>query len=170
MIVELADIEGSSRRIDIELSPKLLDLEDSDLRLKSDLHVAGEIEKTSAEVIVRGSITGEGEIECSRCLQPVDQKLKIDFQANFVTPEHFSLDKENEVSISDLDTDVLEGDRIEIEDIVREQILLNVPEQVFCKPDCRGLCPKCGSNRNLIDCKCDLNETDPRWAALKNLR
>ena len=170
MIVELSDIEGSSRRIDIELSPESLDLEDSDLELKGDLHVLGEIEKTSAEVIVRGSITGDGQIECSRCLQPVEQKLKIDFQANFVAPEYFSLDKENEVSVADLDTDVLEGDRIEIKDIVREQILLNVPEQVFCNPDCKGLCPKCGANRNLIDCKCDLNETDPRWAALKNLR
>ena len=170
MIVELADIDGASRRIDIELSPESLELEDSDLKLKGDLHATGEIEKTAAEVIVRGSITGDAEVECSRCLQPVEQKLKIDFQANFVTPEHFSLDKENEVSISDLDTDVLEGDRIEIKDIVREQILLNIPEQVFCNPDCKGLCPKCGANRNLIDCKCDLNETDPRWAALKNLR
>ena len=170
MIVELTDIEGASRRFDFDLSPETLDLDDSDLKLKSQLHAAGEIEKTSAEVIVRGSITGEGEVECSRCLQPVQQKVKIDFQANFVTPEHFSLDKENEVSVSDLDTDVLEGDRIEIKDIVREQILLNVPEQVFCNPDCKGLCPKCGANRNLIDCKCDLNETDPRWAALKNLR
>ena len=170
MIVELAEIEGTARRFDFQLSPEVLDLEDSDLNLNGDLHVTGEIEKTSAEVVVKGSITGDGEIECSRCLQPVEQKLKIDFQANFVTPEHFSVDKENEVSVSDLDTDVLEGDRIDIKDIVREQVLLNVPEQVFCEPDCKGLCPKCGSNRNLIDCKCDLNETDPRWAALKNLR
>jgi uncharacterized protein len=53
---------------------------------------------------------------------------------------------------------------------VREQILLNLPEQVFCKEDCKGLCQKCGANRNLIDCKCDSDETDPRWAALKNLK
>jgi uncharacterized protein len=170
MIVELADIEGASRPFDFELTPEVLGLDDSDLKLDGDVHVIGEIEKTSAEVVVKGSITGEGEIECSRCLKPVAHKLKIDFQANFVTPEHFSVDKENEVPVSDLDTDVLDGDRIDINDIVREQILLNVPEQVFCEPDCKGLCPKCGANRNLIDCKCDLNETDPRWAALKNLR
>jgi uncharacterized protein len=170
MIVELADIEGAKRRFDFELAPDILDLEDSDLKLNGPVYATGEIEKTSAEVVVKGTITGEGEIECSRCLQPIAQKLKIDFQANFVTPEHFSVDKENEVPVSDLDTDVLEGDRIDLKDIVREQILLNVPEQVFCEPECKGLCPKCGANRNLIDCKCDLNETDPRWAALKNLR
>jgi len=170
MIVELAEIEGTSRQFDFHLEPAVLDLEDSDLRLNGDVHVTGEVQKTSAEVVVKGSITGEAEIECSRCLQPIEQNLKIDFQANFVTPEHFSVDKENEVPVSDLDTDILEGDRIDVKDIVREQILLNVPEQVFCEPDCKGLCPKCGANRNLIDCKCDLNETDPRWAALKNLR
>jgi len=170
MIVELADIEGTTRPFDFELAPDVLDLEDSDLKLKGDVHATGEIERTSAEVVVKGSITGDAEVECSRCLKPLERNLKIDFQANFVTPEHFSVDKENEVPVSDLDTDVLEGDRIDIKDIVREQILLNVPEQVFCEPDCKGLCPKCGANRNLIDCKCDLNETDPRWAALKNLR
>jgi len=170
MIVELADIEGTTRPFDFELALDVLDLEDSDLKLKGDVHATGEIERTSAEVVVKGSITGDAEIECSRCLKPLERNLKIEFQANFVTPEHFSVDKENEVPVSDLDTDVLEGDRIDIKDIVREQILLNVPEQVFCEPDCKGLCPKCGANRNLIDCKCDLNETDPRWAALKNLR
>jgi len=170
MIVELADIEGTTRPFDFELAPDVLNLEDSDLKLKGDVHATGEIERTSAEVVVKGSITGDAEIECSRCLKPLERNLKIEFQANFVTPEHFSVDKENEVPVSDLDTDVLEGDRIDIKDIVREQILLNVPEQVFCEPDCKGLCPKCGANRNLIDCKCDLNETDPRWAALKNLR
>jgi uncharacterized protein len=168
MIVELNDIEGSPRRFDFDISPDALDFEDSGLSLNTELHASGEVEKTAAEVVVRGSITGDGEIECSRCLQPVEQKLKIDFQANFVRPEHFSVDQEKEVPVSDLDTDVLEGDRLDIKDIVREQILLNVPEQVFCKPDCKGLCPKCGANRNLIDCKCDLNEIDPRWAALKN--
>lgn len=170
MIVELADIEGTSRRFDFDLSPETLDLGDSDLTLKGDVHVTGEIEKTSAEVVVRGSITGDGEIACSRCLQPVEQKLNIEFRSNYVAPEHFAAEKENEVSVADLDTDVLESDRIEVKDIVREQILLNIAEQVFCEPDCKGLCPKCGANRNLIDCKCDLKETDPRWAALKNLR
>jgi len=65
---------------------------------------------------------------------------------------------------------VFEGDELDLTELVREQILLNLPEQTFCNPDCKGLCPKCGQNRNLIDCNCEENETDPRWAALKNLK
>src|SRR5688572_28009140 len=106
MIVELADIEGTSRRFDFELSPETLDLEDPDLTLKGDVHVTGEIEKTAAEVVVTGTITGEGEIDCSRCLQPVKQELNIEFRTNYVSPEHFAADKENEVSVADLETDV----------------------------------------------------------------
>ena len=59
------------------------------------------------------------------------------------------------------------GDSVEV---VREQILLAMPEQVFCWEDCKGLCPKCGTNLNLIDCKCADDEVDPRWAALKSLK
>jgi uncharacterized protein len=55
-------------------------------------------------------------------------------------------------------------------ELVREQILLAVPEQVFCREDCKGLCLKCSANRNLIDCNCEEKEIDPRWAALKNLK
>ena len=105
-----------------------------------------------------------------RCLEPVSHDLAIDFDVNFVTPENFASDKEREVSPEDLDTDVLDSDRIELTTLIREQILLNLPEQLFCRPDCKGLCLKCGANRNLIDCNCDLNETDPRWAALKDFR
>jgi uncharacterized protein len=46
---------------------------------------------------------------------------------------------------------------------------LNLPEQVFCREDCRGLCAKCGANRNATDCGCEEKEIDPRWAGLKNL-
>jgi uncharacterized protein len=69
-----------------------------------------------------------------------------------------------------LEIAILESNNIDVAELVREQILLNLPEQVFCAEDCKGLCPQCGANRNLIDCKCEEKEIDPRWAALKNLK
>jgi uncharacterized protein len=74
-----------------------------------------------------------------------------------------------EVEEADLDEQLVEGDEVDLTEIIREQILLNLPEQVLCKEDCKGLCPQCGANRNLIDCDCGEDEIDPRWAALKNL-
>jgi uncharacterized protein len=59
---------------------------------------------------------------------------------------------------------------LDLTELAREQILLNLPSQVFCREDCQGLCQKCGANLNLIDCSCEESEVDPRWAALRNLK
>ena len=170
MIVDLTAIEGSSLAFDFTVSPAEIDVEESSLRLTSDLHAAGEVVKHAAQTDVTGAITASAEIDCTRCLKPIEQELAIDFAVSFVTPDGFAADKEREVAAEDLSTDVLDDDRIDLKDVVREQILLNLPEQVFCKSDCKGLCTQCGADRNLIDCKCDESEIDPRWAALKDFR
>ena len=168
MIIDLAELESSSRPFRFTIPGGELDLEDVTLRPAGDIQVGGEVRKGAAQIDVTGTINAPAEIECARCLTPISQDLTIDFVAAFVTPENFAADKEREVSPEDLDLDVIDSDRLDLKDVVREQLLLHEPEQVFCKPDCKGLCPKCGADRNLIDCNCDLDESDPRWAALKN--
>lgn len=170
MIVDLTEIEGSSRSYDFSIPSESLDLDSPGVRLVSDVEVHSEVVKHAAQIDATGTITAGVEIDCTRCLEPVNQKLAIDFVTSFVDPQHFGSGKEHEVAAADLDTDVLEGDRLDLAELVREQIVLNFPEQVFCTADCKGICPKCGTNRNLIDCNCELNETDPRWDALKNLK
>lgn len=170
MIVDLTAIEGASQAFDLTISADEIGVEEANVRLKGDLHASGMVVKHSAQVDVSGLIEGDAEVECTRCLKPIEHKLAIDFAVSFVTPEDFAADKEREVSPEDLATDVLDSERVDIKDVVREQILLELPEQVFCKPDCKGLCPQCGADRNLIDCKCDEREIDPRWAALKDFR
>jgi len=58
---------------------------------------------------------------------------------------------------------------IDIEPMVRDAVLLAVPFSPLCRPDCRGLCERCGGNRNLDRCSCTTQQADPRWAALDNL-
>jgi uncharacterized protein len=170
MIIDLTELESSPRQLDLTIPGADIDLDDVDLSLTGEVRLKGEIFKRSAQVDLKGTITAPAELDCNRCLEPVSEDLKFDFAASFVAPENFASEKEREVAADDLDIDVLESDRIDLREIAREQILLNLPGQVFCKPDCKGLCQKCGANRNLIDCKCDSDETDPRWAALKNLK
>ena len=74
-------------------------------------------------------------------------------------------------SLEDAGSDEVELDYVLIEDGVldveaplTEQLLLALPTKVLCKEDCRGLCPKCGHDRNDGDCGCDLHEPDPRLA------
>jgi uncharacterized protein len=87
----------------------------------------------------------------------------------FVDASRETTERESEIAVSDMDQSLVIGGRIDLREVVREQILLALPEQVLCREDCRGLCAKCGGNRNLINCSCDRDEIDPRWAALKNL-
>ena len=170
MIIDLTRIEGEPLPLDVSISPGEIDLDHEFVRLTGDIAVKGEIAKHIAQTDVRGEIATKIEIDCTRCLQPVAQDLKIPFDVSFITPEYDATARETELNRSELETAVFEGDELDVNELVREQILLNLPEQTFCKEDCKGLCPKCGQNRNLTDCKCEENEIDPRWAALKELK
>lgn len=64
---------------------------------------------------------------------------------------------------------VTEDDRLDLSELVREDVLLDLPTKYLCREDCRGLCPKCGRNLNEGDCGCDRREIDPRLAALAGL-
>jgi uncharacterized protein len=170
MILDLIILGKSPYAFEFSLSPEEIDLDSDQAKLKSAVNVKGTLTKHIAQTDVEGAISANTEIECSRCLQAIDKELEFEFNAAFVTPENFTEAKEAELNARDLDVSVFEGDKIDLTELVREQILLNLPEQVFCKEDCKGLCEKCGANRNLIDCKCIEKEVDPRWAALKNLK
>ena len=170
MIIDLTRIENEPVAVDVTIPRGEVDLSDESVKLIDDVSINGELAKHIAQTDVRGEIATKIEIDCTRCLQPVAQDLKIPFDVNFVTPEYDTTGRETELNKGDLETAVFAGDQLDLTELIREQILLNLPEQVFCNPDCKGLCPKCGQNRNLINCNCEENETDPRWAVLKDLK
>lgn len=137
---------------------------------ESPVIVKGLLTKENERVMVAGSVWAACKIDCSRCLEPVEQPLEFEFRAVYVTPEEFGAEKELELSAADMDTDVIVGDSVDLTEIAMEQIALALPTRLFCREDCRGICEKCGENRNLIDCNCADNEPDPRWGALRKLR
>ena len=63
-----------------------------------------------------------------------------------------------------------EGEVVDLRPMIREELLLVVPEFPVCREDCRGLCPRCGTNLNESECDCRSAEADPRWEALRKLR
>jgi uncharacterized protein len=63
-----------------------------------------------------------------------------------------------------------EGDGLELNDVLREFVLLALPMQKLCTENCKGICPVCGQNRNQSECSCQSNAGDDRWAALKEIR
>ncbi|HEX2639855.1 MAG TPA: DUF177 domain-containing protein [Pyrinomonadaceae bacterium] len=170
MIIELNDLDSEPKRFDVLVKPEEIDLGLDEVVIKGDVSVRCEVTRHIAQTDLAGTIAFAADIDCARCLKPVPKSFLFNFDVSFVSPEDFATSREKEVSGEELSTDVLPDGRIDVNNVVREQILLNLPEQVLCTEECKGLCPKCGADRNLINCNCEETETDPRWSALKNFK
>ena len=169
MIIDLIKQGNSPLDFDLSISPAEIDLGSETVKLIAEVEAKGRLTKRIVQTDVEGKITAKAEIDCTRCLATVESVLDIPFHVSYTSPENYTDEQEAEVRGDDLDIAISDDDRIDLIELVREQILLNIPEQVLCKEDCKGLCPKCGADRNLIDCKCEEKEIDPRWAALQDL-
>lgn len=169
MIIDL-DSFGRESTYDVLIPADEIDLEIDNQRIADDVAFHATITKGAAATTVTGQIKGLIELDCDRCLEPVKTPLDIDVDLEFVPVEQFSADSERELTAEDLNVDAFNGESLDLKAIALEQILLEIPQQFFCREDCKGLCAKCGGNLNLIDCKCNETEIDPRWAALQNLK
>lgn len=167
MIIELASLGKSPKAIEAEFSPK--DIELAEVKLAENTSFKGQIYKDDRKTHLTGHIGTKIATACVRCLEPVSKSFEIDFEDIFVDAADEPKQDELEVAAGDLDESLVIGGSIDLAEVVREQIILATDEPVLCREDCNGLCPKCGQNLNLIDCKCASDEIDPRWAALKNL-
>jgi uncharacterized protein len=115
------------------------------------------LERVHEGVLVRGAVRAHWAAPCSRCLRPVGGELDCEMQELF---EPTPLDGE---------TYPLEHDHIDLALPVRDAVLVELPLAPLCGPDCAGLCPVCGRDRNDDPCSCDEKTSDPRWAALSQL-
>jgi uncharacterized protein len=171
MATDLTNLAGSDGSFDKELEPGELGLADENIEFSGPVHVNGEIRREASAIAISGNIYADASINCTRCAAAVEHKLSIPFDVRYTAAaEADEAAESSEVDPAELDAAVIPESGLGLEELVREQILLSLPMQFFCRPDCKGICTICGGNRNLIDCKCMENEIDPRWAALKNLK
>lgn len=170
MILDLANIGIAAKKIDRVFDAVEIDLAGEPVTLNGTVCLDGETQKIHGKATVRGTIGADVLIDCTRCLEPIAKHFDIAFRAIFVDSSEENTDSEAEIGDEQLDESLVEDGKVDMAEVVREQILLALPEQIFCREDCKGLCAKCGASLNLIDCKCADDEIDPRWAALKNLK
>ena len=167
MYIDLTKLSEGTKEFDETLE---VDLHEETARLLEPIRIFGELKKGIVQVDLEGSIAAKLEIECSRCLNPVESMLTVPFKVGYITAEYYTKEKESELHGDDLDLAVFDGEKIDLTELATEQILLNLPTQMFCQENCLGLCPKCGANLNLNPCSCETKEIDPRWSALKKLK
>lgn len=122
------------------------------VRLEGSYLGAGEV------VTLTGVLTSEAILHCARCLAEVRVPLRAEVD------ERFSRAADPNAP----DQYLFEGSEIDLTDCVRENLLLQIPMRVLCSPECKGLCPVCGSNRNLVSCTClEGGEVANPFSALK---
>lgn len=170
MMIDLSSVGTTPKKIDLTFDPSEIDLEPEDGTLVGKIRFCGETQRVGGKAHIRGTITSDISLNCARCLEPVAKHIKVLFDDVFLDASEAPDADELEVGVDELDESPVEAGKIDIVEVLREQILLALPDRVFCTEDCKGLCPKCGANRNLIDCKCADDEIDPRWAALKGFK
>ena len=107
---------------------------------------------------------------CSRCLEPVAYPIKTAF-ACILIPEGRGIDEEDlSTSDEDLNVSYYREDLIDLDALVLEQLVLQIPIKPLCKEDCKGLCPRCGMSLNAAACGCGTDVFDHRFAALKRFK
>ena len=113
-------------------------------------------------------ITGQGEvtldIPCGRCLTSVPTRI------SFEIDELVDFEKIRAGSASDiLDAPYIDDNVLDTDILIENTLLMHFPEKVLCSEDCKGLCPKCGTNLNISSCSCDTFVPDPRMAAIQDI-
>ena len=122
---------------------------------------SGVVRNTAGVLVMTGSLETTIHGVCDRCASDFDAKVQFPIDVVLVT-ELTNEENEDEWVFP------LEGDSADLEDIVRTVFVLNLDSKLLCKPDCKGLCCRCGKNLNDGPCGCQ-KELDPRFAALKQL-
>jgi uncharacterized protein len=126
--------------------------------------------KIIQDIRVQGRLATRLELICARCLEPLTQDLKREFDLLY-RPVGADAGRD-EMSVTDAEAEIsyYEGEGLLLDDVVREQVLLAAPLKAICREDCKGLCPHCGQNLNEGACGCAVEVEEPRWAALKEIR
>ena len=165
MVIDVGSLlRGEVKKIDIDymLAPEAL----WGIEFESDAHVTGTLTDNAGymRLVLKAQLKYHG--ECARCLAPVDGVFSLDFERT-VTTEGMLSDEQLEEEFDEYV--VIHGSELDVDEPLREELVLAFPNKLLCSEDCPGLCPKCGKPRREGDCGCPTKEIDPRLAILATL-
>ena len=178
MDFKVSELEREPIDFDLEVAPGAVDLGE-EAEQAGQLAASGRAEVLHehrgprdivADIRLKGSFSGRFQVPCARCVEPVEIPLAADFDLIFRPAAADSEATERSITAPETEIGYYQKDSLLLEDVLREQVLLSLPVRTLCKPDCKGLCPRCGENRNIQPCSCEEGPSDPRWQALAGLR
>ena len=151
-------------------------------RARGPAHVEAHLEKLERRVRVQAKAAAAVTVACGRCLGPISVDVPVEFELSLVPADEYDDDDGRDEKDANkghargsfearaAEEETYSGKSVDLDPMVREQILLALPSYPVCKESCKGLCPVCGANLNDRECGCDRHVPDPRWAGLKNVK
>jgi uncharacterized protein len=171
MFLSVKEMELRKIRFDETFQAGEIDFSGEELEQVSPLQAQGSAEllpHTGSEMRVQGRYTVEVAAECDRCLGRA-RFPDAGFDLFYKPVSVIAREEEVEIDAGEAEIGFYEDGGIELEDILREQVLLALPMQRVCSEACKGICPVCGRNRNETECDCRVAEHADHWGALRNL-
>ena len=162
---ELFAVEGSSKTWQVPLELK-------EVHVNGERYPVTEADPVEISIVhtgnrrmeITGSVNLHLQIPCDRCLKPVDVPFRLKPEREVDT------NQTEEERIAALDEQpYVQGYLLDVDRLVYDELIVNMPMKVLCRQDCKGVCPKCGADRNLQDCGCDLTELDPRMSVIRDI-
>ena len=167
MFIDLTDVPADGLTLDRHLT--LEDPADGACPVPDGARLVARLTRGRLGVELSGRVEAEVLLECSRCAEPFRTPIVAEVALVIVAEaSEFGLG-EHRVAPEEAGLFYGQDGRVDLREVVREQIYLNLPLKPICRADCAGLCPTCGADRNRIECACQTVEPDPRLAPLLSL-
>ena len=133
-------------------------------RLHGDIAIELPLTSTLDDIEVVGTLTVDWSDECRRCLTPLAGPLTVEVE------ERYAPSSDDPGRTVDPEAFPIEHGQLDLAPMVREEVLLGVPDAPLCRDDCAGICPECGADLAAGPCGCEREVRDERWAVLDQLR
>ncbi len=172
MFLSVKEMELRKIRFDESFAPGQIDFSGEAIEQEAPLHATGVAQllpHTGGEVRIQGKYSVQMGAVCDRCLGAAHFPLDTAFDLFYRPVSTIAHEKEEEIDEGEAEIGFYDDGGLELEDVLREQVLLALPMQRVCAEACRGICPTCGKNRNENACQCAAGAGDARWSSLRYL-
>ncbi len=168
MLVNLTDVftnEGQVQERTVSYDADTFTSQSGTFSIKESSPVALRLSNIGqSKALVQGTAKLTFALACDRCLQDVDYTFDLSFDTVVISPDYTGEDAAEEAA-----SELMEGYHLNVDELIKNELLLNWPMKILCREDCKGICKSCGKNLNDGECGCDDFVPDPRMAAIKDL-
>jgi uncharacterized protein len=172
MFITLQELQQRNVRFKVDIPSGEIEF-DNKVAQSSVLHADGVAELLNhslGEIRLVGELHVTVDAPCDRCLEPVSLPIHSPFDLVYMPASEATEGGEDEIDEAAVEVGYYEGNGLQLNDVLREVVLLALPMQLVCDENCKGICPVCGQNRNQRECTCQSAAVDDRWSKLRDLR